>query len=190
MTTLVFVLICVAQLILSGTSIIHRSRLHNFMHENEIRFYFGSDDVFPEYEIVDLPENLSSGRESVVDGDNKSGSEHDGKSVSFKVFDREIQLNLQPNKHLISPYAKIVKKSSEASVDMVNNSKSNCHYLHQNSILTASISNCDPKEIYGLIFLNGNYTLEILPLTCECKLSRLMLCGCESFLFQTDSEAF
>jgi hypothetical protein len=144
-----------------------RNDLHSFMDDDELRFYFGSEKDLPEYEIVDLPENLSTGRESVVDED---GSEDDGKYLNFKVFDQQIELNLFPNKHLLSPYAKIVSKSANRTIRRIDEPKipEFCHYLHSNSFSTASISNCDSKQVHGLVFLPDE-TLEILPLNARLR---------------------
>ncbi|CRL02070.1 CLUMA_CG015294, isoform A [Clunio marinus] len=139
------------------------------MDEEELKFYFGTDsDVnLPDYEVVDLPENLLSARESVVD--DESNNEHDDqKYLSFKVFgNQKIDLHLYPNKHLISPYAQTVIKSKKGVTRSLHDESSSnnfCHFLHSNINSTAAISNCNTKEIYGLIFTSRN-TLEILPLT-------------------------
>lgn len=142
-----------------------QSKLHKFMDSDELKFYFGSETAeVPDYEIVDLPENLSSGRESVSDDD---GSEQpDEKYVNFKVFDQQIKLHLHPNKNLLSPYARTVTKTRNGTLKILGNEvrPNFCHYLHADSTSTAAISNCVSKEIHGLIFL-PNDTLEILPLT-------------------------
>lgn len=145
-----------------------QTKLHNFMDEGELKFYFGSETNLPEYEIVDLPENLSSGRESLIVGSADESAEG-GKYVNFNVFGKQVKLNLHPNKHLISPYAKIVtKKGSNDTQRMTSGIHLFCHYLHVDSFSTAAISNCVPKEIHGLLFL-PNDTLEILPLTQRLK---------------------
>lgn len=138
------------------------------MDDEELRFYFGSETALPDYEIVELPEGLSSGRESVVDGE--SGDGRDDKYVNFQVFNKNIKLNLHPNKHLISPYAKIVKKTINGTSTMLNDGKdpTNCHYLHVEPSITAAISNCISREIHGLILLPDD-TLEILPLNQRLK---------------------
>ena len=151
----------------AGLSRLPEIKLHDFMDDEELRFYFGSENIVPDYEIVDLPENLSSGRESVIDDENDDDSEE--KYVSFHVFNKQIKLNLQPNKNLISPYAKIVKKSNQSSVTLNDDSDPVfCHYLHVDSFTTAAITNCVAKEIHGLIFLADD-TLEILPLNQRLK---------------------
>lgn len=145
-----------------------RNELHNYMEIEELKFYFGSEKDLPEYEIVDLPENLWNGRESVVDDDG-SGEIDDEKYLNFKVFDKSIKLHLHPNKHLIAPEARMVLKSSNTTARMLKNIDDDfCHYIHSNDGLTAAISNCDPKEIRGLIFTPDD-TLEILPLTARLR---------------------
>lgn len=143
------------------------TKLHDFMDDEELRFYFGSEINLPEYEIVDLPENLSSGRESVID--DGSVDDSDEKYVSFEVFNKQIKLNLYPNRNLISPYAKIVKKSNRSST-ILNDEAAPlfCHYLHVDSSSAAAITNCVSKEIHGLLFLPDD-TLEILPLNQRLK---------------------
>lgn len=144
-----------------------RNDLHQLMDSEELTFYFGRDHSLPDYEIVDLPENLYSGRESVVTEDGESTVE---KIVSFDVFDKSINLVLYPNRGLLSPFAKIVKKSKNKEQILSEQEKPNfCHYLHLNDDMTAAISNCIPKEVNGLIFMN-DITLEILPLTTRLKL--------------------
>jgi Reprolysin family propeptide len=138
------------------------SRLHNFMDHDEINYFFGSDTELPEYEIVDLPENLSDGRESVVH--DESGSD-EGKYMKFKVFDKQIELHLHPNKNMMTTDTRIIKTSRTFS-KLLRRNESNCHFLHVDGSSTAAISNCEPREIRGLIFL-ANDTLEIVPLTGE-----------------------
>lgn len=147
-----------------------QSELHDFMDAEELKFYFGSETEVPDYEIVDLPENLESGRESVVDDDGKE-REFDGKYVTFKVFDTQIELNLHPNKNLLSPYAKLNLKTKNETTRIFDDIKppTFCHYLHTGSNITASISNCDAEKVHGLIFLPKSDTLEILPLSSKLK---------------------
>lgn len=82
-------------------------QLHKFMDNEELLLYFGTDTItsVPDYEIVDLPASLSSGRESVT----IDGIDDGGKHLSFKVFNKQVELNLFPNKNLISPFSRIVK---------------------------------------------------------------------------------
>ena len=142
--------------------------LHYFMDEKELKFYFGSDKDVPEYEIVDLPENLESAYESVLNDDgSEDGSEDDGKYVNFQAFGHQVELQLHPNKVLLSPYAKVVKKRGK-NVTTMSSSRNFCHYLHVDSSSVAAISNCESKEVHGLVFLQ-NDTLEILPLTSRLK---------------------
>lgn len=143
-----------------------RNDLHNYMSTDELKFYFGSDKNVPDYEIVDLPENLSSGRESVFD-DNGGGDNE--KYVNFKVFNKSIQLHLHPNKRLMSSNARIKTRFMNGSSTVLHNEDDNdCHYLHADSESTAAISNCDSKEVHGLIFTNDD-TLEIIPLSAKLK---------------------
>jgi Reprolysin family propeptide len=163
-----------------------QNELHNFMDEEELKFYFGSETEVPEYEIIDLNENLDSGRESVVDEDDSSERDFNGKHVSFKVFDMQVELNLHPNKNLISPYAKIQLKTKNSTTRMFGQNDFKppkfCHYLHKSSDSTAAISNCESKEVHGLIFLPSD-TLEILPLTSKLK----FLMNLRDFQFETKS---
>lgn len=136
------------------------------MDNEELKFYFGSEKTLPDYEIVDLPENLWNGRESVVNDDGKVDKE---KYLNFKVFNKNIKLNLHPNRHLISPAAKVMIKSKNATLKIANDiSNESCHYLHSNAEFSAAISNCASKEIHGLIFTKDD-TLEIVPLTARLK---------------------
>lgn len=166
---LLFVLLSIVSFLVTDGTRLPQSRLHHFMDDEELRFYFGSENVLPDYEIVELPEGLSSGRESVIDGE--SGDDREEKNVNFQVFNKDIKLNLHPNKHLISPYAKFVKKMANGSSMIVNNDgkdSTNCHYLHVEKLITAAISNCISREIHGLILM-ANETLEILPLNQRLK---------------------
>lgn len=152
-----------------STSSFSQTKLHKYMNDEELRFYFGGETILTDYEIVDLPESLSSGRESVINGDEDEDYK-DGKYVSFKVFDKQVKLNLYTNKLLISPHAKIVTKASNGTERMrrASDFHSFCHYLHIDSLSTAAISNCLPKEIQGMIFLPDD-TLQILPLSQRLK---------------------
>ncbi|KAG5676101.1 hypothetical protein PVAND_005955 [Polypedilum vanderplanki] len=151
------------------SSLTPRNALHRFMDIDELQFYFGTNSLSSietiDYEIVDLPENLYSGRESVTEN-----GRDDAKFVNFKVFNKQIELNLYPNKNLISPYTKIVKKNRNSTVNKfyANSEPKFCHFLHVNNRSTAAISNCDSREIHGLIFLPDD-SLEILPLTTRLK---------------------
>lgn len=146
-----------------------QSKLHDFMDDEELKFYFGSETLVPDYEIVDLPESLLSSRESVID-EGESDENSEGKRINFEVFKKQVKLDLHLNKHLLSPYASIVKMSSNGTKTMLSNGEAptDCHYLHIDSSSSASISNCEPKEIQGLIFLPDD-TLEILPLNSRLK---------------------
>lgn len=145
-----------------------QSKLHDFMDDEELKFYFGSETIVPDYEIVDLPESLLSSRESVIDED--GSDEDDGKHFSFEVFKKQVKLDLHLNKHLLSPYASIVKKTSNGTQTMLSNggAPTDCHYLHVNASSSAAISNCEPREIQGIILLPDD-TLEILPLNSRLK---------------------
>lgn len=147
-----------------------RSDLHFFMDKDELKFFFGTDSVddLPDYEIVNLPENLSNGRESVLNDDDHGDQIDYGKQVSFKVFEKQIDLNLFPNKNILSPYTKIVKKFSNGTEKLLKNERNACHYLHANNKFTAAVSNCEPTEVHGIIFL-GDDTLEILPLNARLR---------------------
>lgn len=153
----------------STSSVARNGGLHKFMDSEELQFYFGTNSVasLPDYEIVDLPEGLWSGRESVtIDG----SDEDEGKHLNFKVFNKQVELNLFPNKYLISPHSKIVKKSgNKTTKNYYASSQPNfCHFLHENANSTAAISNCDASEIHGLIFLPDE-SFEILPLSSRLK---------------------
>lgn len=165
----VILLLNVLYLNVNSASITPRVALHRFMEVEELEFYFGTDTIsaiaLSDYEIVDLPASLYNGRESVTE----NGSD-DSKHVNFKVFDKQIELNLFPNKVLVSPYTKIVKRSSNNTIHKyyANSEPKFCHYLHENNQSSAAITNCEPNEIHGLIFLPDD-SLEILPLTARLK---------------------
>lgn len=161
-----FVVVSATFWIISASRFSER-KLHDFMDDEDLKFYFGSETIVPEYEIVDLPESLSSGRESVLDGEK---SEDESKYVNFKVFDRLVKLNLHPNKHLISPYARIVRKTLNQTLKFIDTDDPPdfCHYIHVDDVSSAAISNCLPKEVHGLIFL-PDQTLEIMPLSKKLK---------------------
>lgn len=168
MKMLIGLLVNVFMTIVTANSVSPRSMLHKFMDNEELQFYFGTDLIssLPDYEIVDLPESLWSGRESVT----TNGADDDSKFVSFKVFDRQVELNLHPNKYIISPYTRIVKRKANKTLSKyyANDQPKFCHYLHTNNHTSASLSNCEPTEIHGLVFLPDD-SLEILPLTTRLK---------------------
>lgn len=164
MTTLTIYVL--ASLLIASEAFPWGQDLHNFMDSNELKFYFGDEKNLPDYEIVELPENLSSGRESVQNDD---GAGDDEKYVQFEVFNRSIQLHLHPNKRLMSPGARITTTTSNGSSTVLHSESDNdCHYLHADSQATAAISNCDPTEVHGLIFTKDD-TLEIVPLSAKLK---------------------
>jgi hypothetical protein len=138
------------------------------MNTDELNFYFGTTSIkeIPEYEIVDLPDGLNSGRVSVT----INGDDDESKYVKFTVFNKQIELNLFPNKVLISPFTKIVRKNdnSSASEFYAQSEPEHCHYLHANAYSTAAVSNCVSSEVNGLIFLPDD-SFEILPLTGRLK---------------------
>lgn len=144
------------------------ARLHKLMDSEELLLYFGTDTMtsVPDYEIVHLPESLWSGRESVT----TDGSDDGGKYLSFKVFNKQVELNLFPNKNLISPFSRIVKKSENSTTKTyyANEEPNHCHFLHENINSTAAISNCESTEIHGLIFLPDD-SFEIIPLSTRLK---------------------
>lgn len=149
-------------------SVSPRSSLHKFMDNEELQFYFGTNIVnaLPDYEIIDLPVSLWSGRESIT----TNGEDDDSKYVNFKVFNKQVELNLFPNKYIVSPYTRIVKKSGNKTLNKyyANDKPKFCHYLHTSNFSTAAISNCEPTEVHGLIFLPDD-SLEIIPLTTRLK---------------------
>lgn len=166
MFSFLLIIVC-ATVWVNSASRFSQSKLHNFMDEEELKFYFGSDNSLPEYEIVNLPENLESGRESVIDGDI---SDEDSRYMNFRAFDTQVKLNLHPNKNLISPYARIVRKTKNSTLRILedNEPPQFCHFIHVGASSSAAISNCVSKEIHGLIFLEDK-TLEILPLSSRLK---------------------
>ncbi|KAL7042361.1 hypothetical protein ACKWTF_001110 [Chironomus riparius] len=165
---LILLCLCLNFILTKTNSVSMRSSLHKFMDNEELQFYFGTNLIssLPDYEIVDLPESLWSGRESVT----ANADEDDSKYVNFKVFNKQVELNLFPNKYLISPYTRIVKKSGNKTLNKyyANSKPKFCHYIHNNNYSTAAISNCERTEIHGLIFLPDD-SFEILPLTTRLK---------------------
>lgn len=144
--------------------------LHNLMNAEELKFYFGTEIDLPDYEVVYLPENLPSIRESVV-ADDTDYIESEEKYLTFEVFDKNIKLYLQPNRNLISPHATVVVKSANRTIETFNptdGTNKSCHFLHKDSSISASISNCNSNEIRGLIFLPDD-SLEISPLSSKLR---------------------
>lgn len=166
MFSFLLIIVC-ATVWTNGATRFPQSKLHNFMDEDELKFYFGSEHSLPEYEIVNLPENLESGRESVINGDI---SEDDSRYMNFRAFGTQVQLNLHPNKNLISPYARIVRKTKNSTLRILDDNEPPqfCHFIHVGSSSSAAISNCVSKEIHGLVFLEDQ-TLEIQPLSSRLK---------------------
>lgn len=170
----IVIILTVASCINAG--IARSGGLHKFMDVEELHFYFGTNTTLslPDYEIVDLPESLWSGRESIT----VEGEEHDeSKHVSFKVFNKQVDLNLFPNKNLITPYTRIIKKSGNKTTKTFypkNKPPHFCHYLHESVHSTAAISNCEPTEVHGLIFLPED-SFEILPLNTRLKVKKILI---------------
>lgn len=125
---------------------------------NERIFYFGNERL-SDFEIVYLPSELSQHRQG--------GADAREFRLNFEIFDKEIDLILNANHHLISAYTNIVKilDVDRRRVSVRKNFTAiDCHFLSSTaSKLTAAISNCGRGgEISGLIFLEHE-TLEILP---------------------------
>ncbi|XP_078034631.1 ADAMTS metallopeptidase stall [Augochlora pura] len=88
--------------------------------------------------------------------------------LSFKAFDRSINLRLRRNDKIMAPNFRVWKHNEDDELEELQDLRepSSCHYLHRNDYSSAAISLCKARGMHGLIFL-GNDTFEITPLQTE-----------------------
>ncbi|EFA07053.2 A disintegrin and metalloproteinase with thrombospondin motifs adt-1 [Tribolium castaneum] len=125
--------------------------LHNEMTEDELAYYFQTDDKssVPEYEVIYLPQ--------------MAPIETDSFSYNFDAFQRPINLKLRKNEHIVSP--NFTTYLTEDHFQTILPERPNdCHFIHQDGSIVAAISSCEPRLMQGLILLEDS-TLEIHPLT-------------------------
>lgn len=137
-------------------SISKRNNLHDFMNDHELDYYFGPKhkrNAIPDYEIIDLP--LSVWEVDNLQGNNQDERINDRRlHMEFNAFGNPVQLQLQPNRHLLAPNVKIVESlddDRERILKRGSNGIENCHYLHTDDELVAAVSNCRDKEVVSHI---------------------------------------
>ncbi|XP_076656979.1 ADAMTS metallopeptidase stall [Halictus rubicundus] len=94
--------------------------------------------------------------------------DHTEVPLSFKAFDRSVDLRLRRNDRIVAPNFQVWKHDREDNLEELENLRgpSSCHYLHRNEYSSAAISLCKEHGMQGLVFLD-NVTLEITPLQTE-----------------------
>ncbi|XP_076637483.1 ADAMTS metallopeptidase stall [Colletes latitarsis] len=85
--------------------------------------------------------------------------------LSFKAFDRFVELTLHRNDKITAPQFQVWKYIDEDYMEELPelDKPAPCHYLHRNDFSSAAISLCKEGGMRGLVFLD-NVTLEIMPL--------------------------
>nr|XP_034177349.1 A disintegrin and metalloproteinase with thrombospondin motifs adt-2 [Osmia lignaria] len=88
--------------------------------------------------------------------------------LSFKAFDRSVDLKLRRNDKIVAPQFRVWKHNDEDVVEELPKLSNpvSCHYLHRDDFSSAAISLCKGNGVHGLVFLE-NITLEITPLQDE-----------------------
>ncbi|XP_031825468.2 ADAMTS metallopeptidase stall [Nomia melanderi] len=88
--------------------------------------------------------------------------------LSFKAFDRSVDLRLRRNDKIVAPGFQVWKHNEEDNAEELPElgKPSPCHYLHWNDFSSAAISLCKEQGMHGLVFLD-NVTFEITPLQPE-----------------------
>ncbi|XP_054010643.1 A disintegrin and metalloproteinase with thrombospondin motifs adt-2 [Hylaeus anthracinus] len=86
-------------------------------------------------------------------------------SLSFKAFDRSVELTLRRNDNIVASQFQVWKHINEDNVEELPElgKPAPCHYLHTNELSSAAISLCKEGGMHGFVFLD-NVTLEIRPL--------------------------
>ncbi|XP_033324352.2 ADAMTS metallopeptidase stall [Megalopta genalis] len=88
--------------------------------------------------------------------------------LSFKAFDRSVNLRLRRNDRIVTPNFRVWKHNEDDDLEELQDLRepSSCHYLHRNDYSSAAISLCKERGMHGLVFLD-NITFEITPLQTE-----------------------
>uniref|UniRef100_A0A1B0DIF9 Uncharacterized protein n=1 Tax=Phlebotomus papatasi TaxID=29031 RepID=A0A1B0DIF9_PHLPP len=143
-----------------------RSNLHHFMNANELGYYFETDsvDYVPDYEVLPL----------VIAERNALGESGERNiRLNFSAFNQPINLDLLPNRQLVSPEMRAVEIEEDGRAREIPLKDQDCHFLSSSRDILAAVSLCEEVEdaLSGIVFLNGN-PLEILPL--NTRLQRLL----------------
>lgn len=121
--------------------------LHRFMDENELNYYFETNDQLnvPYYEVINV---LVRPWEDVIDKNqwNKFDIEKIlyNRSVVLKltVFDNPIFLKMQINENLASPLMQVKRTNGDKSIEITNGQHRDCHYIYKSASVSAALSNC------------------------------------------------
>ncbi|XP_063221018.1 A disintegrin and metalloproteinase with thrombospondin motifs adt-1-like [Bacillus rossius redtenbacheri] len=119
-----------------------------------------------EYQLVYVRRAAPDARDREAASSGAAGGD-ERLSYSFSAFGRDVWLQLRPNRHLVSPHFRAVRRS-DGWVHEVPGSPPDCHYLHRGGGVVAAVSLCDPDDMNGFVVLD-NTTLEIRPLTAQLR---------------------
>ena len=140
--------------------------MHQRMTEAELQFYFGTSDPgavgVAGYEVgrlVRLRAGLKdrTGRARAAQLDNR---------YQFEAFGTRLELDLEPNKLLVSPQANIawVDGAADGVRRNVEPGELDCHLVHRSPGLLAAVSSCVAGQLSGFVSTQQD-TFEISPLT-------------------------
>ncbi|CAH2050237.1 unnamed protein product, partial [Iphiclides podalirius] len=117
---------------------------------------WGAQDTDGEMQVVYLPALLPREAQST-----SNDVEDVPLPYSFDAFGRSFDLQLVPNRRLVSPqFAVWSEQGQEAPLSAIDTS---CHYLHAGPTTVAAFSACKDHTLHGLI-VTDNSTYEVRPL--------------------------
>lgn len=113
--------------------------IHRFMDDHELKYYFGSTDEIPAYEIVNVLKEVNPFQKSSF-------------KISLKIVDQPHLFEMKLNDRLVSPEIKFIIKSSNGTRTVFNSIIDNCHYIYSDSETSAAFSNCYETDMVCLFF--------------------------------------
>ncbi|XP_050670666.1 A disintegrin and metalloproteinase with thrombospondin motifs adt-2-like isoform X2 [Leptidea sinapis] len=130
------------------------SRFHGWWPDN------GGDDKssLTDYQVVYLPKLVP--REAL--SETGSGKDDIPFPYSFNAFGRNFDLQLVPNRRLVSPQFRVWSENGEE--EPLSDVNPSCHFLHTGSDTVAALSSCNNHALHGLI-MTDNSTYEVRPLS-------------------------
>ncbi|XP_038208289.1 A disintegrin and metalloproteinase with thrombospondin motifs adt-2-like isoform X1 [Zerene cesonia] len=118
----------------------------------------GGNPEGDEVQVVYLPKPVP--REALSSSD--SSQDTVPFPYSFKAFGRNFDLQLVPNRRLVSPQFRVWSERGEE--DPLSDVDANCHFLHSGPGTVAAFSACKDHAFHGLI-VTENSTYEVRPLS-------------------------
>jgi len=152
-----------------------RLPLHRLMTEEELKFYFGDQDlsdIEQNYDLGLLKKVEDSGVDIARTRSNIVSQIllEDGEEYIFQAFNLTRMLNLKTNELLVSNRANIawIGEDGKETRKNVNTSKLGCHKIHKAKDLMAAVSNCQEGKMTGFVSTPED-TFEFAPLTKRLK---------------------